>query len=110
MVYDAEDGYVVLFGGSFLNLTSFHTTYYNDTWALENGKWVNLTAAGPAPSPREGFEMAYDAEDGYVVLFGGHPGKGPNALNDTWTFSSGIWTNITGVRSPPARYLGIHGL
>ncbi len=105
MVYDAEDGYLVLFGGTYLNTTTYRTTYYNDTWAFENGRWTNITR-GPAPSPREGFGMAFDPEDGEVVLFGGHPLRGPNALNDTWEFSGGTWSNITGVRAPPARYWG----
>jgi hypothetical protein len=47
--------------------------------------------------------MAWDAADGYVVLFGGLSGSG--ALeSDTWTYLNGTWTNITSSvtgRPPP---------
>lgn len=105
LVYDAHDGYMLLFGGSYDNPSCLCLVYYNDTWAYSNGTWTNLTAT-VAPSPRDGFGLAYDGADGYVVLFGGHPGHGPNALNDTWKFSDGAWTNITTHHSPPARYWG----
>jgi hypothetical protein len=35
--------------------------------------------------------MAYDARDGYVVLFGDASGS----RNDTWTFQSGHWSDLT---------------
>jgi PKD repeat protein len=102
MVYDAADGYTLLFGGEYLNTSSFRTTYYNDTWAFENGTWRNLSIAF-APSPRFGFGLAYDVEDGYVVLFGGSS-KTASYLSDTWTYSGGVWTNITKATAPPARF------
>ena len=52
-----------------------------------------------APSPRAGAMIAYDARDGYLLLFGGgDPGAagGWYELGDTWTFSGTTWTNITG--------------
>jgi PKD repeat protein len=103
MVYDAKDGYLLLFGGEYLNASSFKYTYYNDTWAFEGGHWVNLTNP-VAPSPRFGFGLTYDAEDGYVVLFGGSS-RATSFLNDTWTYSGGNWTNITRPQgAPPPRY------
>jgi len=102
MVYDARDGYTLLFGGEYLNTSSFRDTYYNDTWAFENGTWRNLSIAS-APSPRFGFGLAYDAEDGYVVLFGGSS-QTTSFLSDTWTYSGGVWTNITKPTAPPARF------
>jgi PKD repeat protein len=68
--------------------------------------WTNLTF-GSAPSVREGFGLAYDGFDHYVVLFGGYQGSGTAGkyLNDTWKYLAGNWTNITGDvgPSPPAR-------
>ncbi|MCI4351075.1 MAG: PKD domain-containing protein [Thermoplasmata archaeon] len=48
--------------------------------------------------------MTYDAADGYVVLFGGL--SGTRAVNETWKFQDGAWTNITAVVSgaPSPRY------
>jgi PKD repeat protein len=54
--------------------------------------WNNLTGSvGLAPSPRI-TEMAYDASDGYVLLYGG---VYATVLGDTWTYANGNWTNIT---------------
>jgi hypothetical protein len=53
--------------------------------------------------------VAYDAADGYVLLFGGLDTTGGNVLyGDTWTFANGTWHNLTSeeVASPAPRYLG----
>jgi hypothetical protein len=69
--------------------------------------WAGL-AVNAAPSPRFGFEMVDDLSDGYILLFGGGltPSTGGDIpYNDTWTFSEGAWTNITGElsRAPSPR-------
>src|SRR2546428_13596664 len=46
--------------------------------------------------------MAYDAADGYVLLFGG---VHSSVLGDTWEFHSGAWTQLSTSSSPPARWL-----
>ncbi len=63
-----------------------------------NGSTGWSTVSGPAPPARELSTMAYDAADGYVVLFGGC-GR-VCAMNDTWTFANGVWTNVTGTTGP----------
>ncbi len=91
MVYDAADGYLVLFGGK-------------DTWKFSAGTWTKITSTGPPD--RYGPAIAYDTADGYVVLYGGVSGslcvggpcgQHPNSLHysDTWKFLDGSWTNIT---------------
>src|SRR4029077_8038026 len=66
MVYDAADGYVLLFGGQ--DVTNGNVL--GDTWKFSNGQ---LTQLSPTTSPlaRSDASIAYDAADGYVVLFGG---------------------------------------
>jgi len=67
MAYDAADGYVLLFGGT----ESFNsTTSLGDTWEFHAGQWTQLFPSS-SPSPRIFASMAYDAADGYVLLFGG---------------------------------------
>ena len=69
--------------------------------------WVNLTQnLSTAPSPREGAMMTFDPAIGGVLLFGGLSRN--RSLSDTWKFSAGHWTNLTGglTVSPPARYKG----
>jgi len=96
IVYDAADGYVLLFGGG----NAFRT--FGDTWKFTGGSWTNITSAGP--SSRLAASMAYDAADGYVILFGGSPSSSfSNPFHDTWKFSAGVWTNITTGPGPSAR-------
>jgi hypothetical protein len=109
MVYDASDGYVLLFGGD--NATGFPPVCsfgcaraFNDTWEFKAGVWKPLHI--PAPSPRLGASMVYDAADGYVLLFGGElwSTAGPGALTgETWSYHAGAWTNRMSA-GPSARF------
>jgi len=107
IAYDARDHCVVLFGGS-RAWNAPNTTLYNDTWIFAAGRWTNVTLAH-SPSVRQpGQAMTYDAKDGYVVLFGGYVAGGWT-LGDTWTFSRGVWTNVSGIApiwsvSPPSTF------
>jgi hypothetical protein len=105
MAWDTAAGYGVLFGGE-PNLCC-GPAYSNATWTF-NGSWHNVTAkVGTPPAGRDVHaQMAYDAGTGSVVLFGGDVnGQG---LSDTWNFTGGKWSNLTGSlsTSPPARTLG----
>jgi PKD domain/Galactose oxidase, central domain len=94
MVYDAKDGYVLLFGGCSKPLCPLL-----DTWKYQGGTWTNLTGSvGIVPTARYGAAIAYDARDGYVVLFGGISANG--VLGDTWTFEYGRWTEVATSASP----------
>lgn len=95
MTYDANDRYVLLFGG--FNGTS----YLSDTWEFSHGLWVQLSTS-PSPSPRANAAMTYDSEDNYLVLFGGRNSGG--ALGDTWQFVGGTWSQLNPTTSPSARY------
>lgn len=90
--YDARDGYVVVFGGHNPN-----ATIYSDTMRFNGTGYVRLCAGCVAgrnsPLGRYDAAMAYDAADGYVVLFGGLRSGGP--VGDTWSFAQGRWTNLT---------------
>lgn len=116
MVYDAADGYVLLY------------SVHSGTWAFSNGTWTHLhpstepsaigtmfydpalrrvllwsgsemwefgggnwTAESPIAGPVAGetFAGAYDAPFDYGVAFG--PGGGYD--NSTWVYSDGTWTN-----------------
>ncbi len=69
--------------------------------------WTNLTATvgSPVPSAREGSASAYDANDEFLLLFGGLGSRGAY-LGDTWTWSADRWVNVTaglsGAPSPRA--------
>jgi hypothetical protein len=101
MTYDAKDGYLLMFGGYGLN-SSGAPWYLNDSWAFSRGNWLELT---PHHSPhiRDNAGMAYDATDGYVVLFGGNYGYQVTLLSDTWKFAGGQWTRLSPSSHPGQR-------
>jgi hypothetical protein len=96
MVYDANTGNVILFGGIVQG-----NSYLGDTWAW-NGTSQTWTQLSPAasPSPRGGHAMANDRA-GNVVLFGGT--NGTNNSADTWVWNGTTWQQQSPVAAPPAR-------
>lgn len=103
--FDAADGYVVMFGG-----LGVSNTVYGTTWAFSHGNWSQLSVVGGiSPPARFQAQIAYDAADGYVVLFGGCADPACHTLlDDTWTFAHDRWTDISANQtvSPPARDRG----
>jgi len=93
MVYDKRNGYVVLFGGETPALE-------NQTWIFSSGHWKNLSPVHSPPA-RMYAGMAYDAKDGYVLLFGGYNDSDSTDFSDTWTFASGVWTQLNPTTHPP---------
>jgi hypothetical protein len=106
MVYDAADGYTLLFGGCAAwggVYWSHDCTALGDTWILSGGSWTNITSRlALSPPARADAGIAYDAVDRAVVLFGGF--NGTTVYNDTWTYAAGNWTEVTTTLSPPARF------
>lgn len=102
--FDPADGYDLVFGG-----ISSTGVYLRDTWAYANGRWSSLTpsslTSNNTPSARDGAAISYDPVTRAVYLFGGRGTAG--AMNDTWQFDGGNWTNVTGaVGTAPARRAG----
>lgn len=63
------------------------------------GNWTQVKPPN-APSNRSDPALVFDPKAGYLVLFGGTTlndsvSGGGVALNDTWTFSGGVWTNLS---------------
>lgn len=62
--------------------------------------------AAVVPAERSGAAVAWDAQQGRLVLFGGF-GRAPavrgEILRDTWTWTSAGWSRLTTAASPPAR-------
>ncbi|HZY91184.1 MAG TPA: kelch repeat-containing protein [Thermoplasmata archaeon] len=103
-VFDVADGYLLLFGGAAGSAT------LGDTWRFSSGTWSPVTVQGTPPPARAYAQGTYDPVRGSVVVFGGRSTAG-TALSDTWTYSAGVWTNLTGrlSSSPPARFAGALG-
>jgi hypothetical protein len=100
MVGDVADHEVVLFGGS--NSSSANAVYLNDTWTYQNGTWTAVSTPS-APAPRCSVAVSYDPVSQHVLLSGGWSNAQPWSFGDTWTFSSGTWTNITTASGPNPR-------
>jgi PKD repeat protein len=108
MTYDAADNAVVLFGGyggwtspteGVFGSCLGACTFLNDTWLYKNQSWHNVTAtAGGAPPATSSLSsgMAFDAADGYVVLYDGSGAGGTSAPleNETWEFHADKWAHI----------------
>jgi hypothetical protein len=118
-IYDALDGYVVVFGGCSVaspkytqSVPSCDTTHIlGDTWTYDDpaggvGSWTQLTTLKTQPSPRYSAGVATDSTTSGVILFGGCGSTCP--LSDTWLFASGAWTDITtSVGVPPTARFGM---
>ncbi|MCI4356062.1 MAG: hypothetical protein L3K18_02810, partial [Thermoplasmata archaeon] len=95
MAYDPQSQSVIMFGGG----GASPVPVINQTWEFSGGNWSKLNASG-APSPRYGASMAFDAAEGYLLLFGGSDRTG-NPVNETWSFENATWTNRTVGVAPP---------
>ena len=89
MAFDSGRGVAVLFGGRAPDRT-------NDTWEWDGTNWTQRTAvnATGTPYPRWLESMAYDAQLGETVMFGGDHLE-PNLLgpiDDTWLWDGTSWT------------------
>jgi len=93
-------GEVVMFGGS----TSKNVL--NDTWVWDGGNWTRIsTSPGSTPPARANAAVAYDANRGLVVMFGGSCSlSGTCLLNDTWTWNgkTRTWTLAQADTATPA--------
>jgi hypothetical protein len=117
LTFDSATNSVLLFGG--VAVPTDQLVYTNQTWSYTAATgWVNLTLPlsqqNPANTPptRVWMTMAYDPVNSCVVLFGGQMNQSKTSnptLGDTWTYSHGVWTNITAtlLLSPHARFGGV---
>jgi hypothetical protein len=94
MVYDSALGEALLFGGdtatAYITASASQAETYtlgaprNDLWAWNGSAWQQLHPA-TSPPARFSAQMAYDGEDGQVVLFGGAVNDTAD-IADTWVY------------------------
>lgn len=96
MAYDSSDGYVVLTGPNGNNGCTY--TYSNNVWNNLPGRSANNSTELCPPGVWAGTglwpytqSMADDPADKGVILFD---------TGQTWLFSAGLWTNLTGKVGP----------
>ena len=98
VAYDAADGYVVGFGGCECPANAGYGGVQSDTWKFSAGNWTAL-ATNASPPARALAGLAYDASDGYLLMFGGQGAS--STFNDTWEFTNGGWTRDHTARGAP---------
>jgi hypothetical protein len=103
MAYDALDSYVVMFGGFCKSPCGDNFGDSSTTWAFESGNWTEILPTGHPPARRD-TAMVFDPVDEAVVLFGGVNDTAGGALNDTWEYARGQWTEVDSTQGPPKEY------
>jgi len=102
MTYDAADGYVLLYGGLWYNSRIGEDLPLNDTWTFVHGQWSEISATSGGPPAEAWVGLAYDAADGYVLMFGGFNNTVGGTNDETWEYLNGAWTIAFPTVSPPA--------
>lgn len=97
MVFDAEAGRILLFGGA----DGPGSVRWNDTWEYDGVSWFQKSVA-VRPVPRGCHRMVYDSVRGRTVLFGGLTGWS-TPLGDTWEWDGVTWQQRTSATAPTPR-------
>jgi hypothetical protein len=93
MAFDPSSGEIVLAGGR----TS--SSYFKDTWTWDGENW---TQRQDMPEPRAAAGMAWDSDNGRLILFGGDAAPA-DTRNQTWAWQGGTWSELNPAASPSAR-------
>lgn len=105
VAYDRRRGEAILFGGNTVLFGSDESPpeFLDDTWRWRDSAWARISVT-PHPSPRAEAAMAYDAERGRVVLFGGYrlEHESTRRLSDTWEWNGESWRELDAA-GPAAR-------
>jgi hypothetical protein len=97
MAYDAEDKFVVLFGGS--TIDKQYGEHTGETWKWNRKEWIKLDIE--QPNGIFNASMVYDNEHEELIRFGGWNGK--SRINETWSFSNNKWNKLDTEDSPSPR-------
>ena len=97
MVYLKGTRRIVMLGGERANGTPT-----DDMWIWRGSRWEQVS--GDHPLNRTEFGAAALGANG-ILVFGGRDADPPHqALNDTWTYENGVWTELSIADGPAARY------
>jgi hypothetical protein len=93
MGYDASSGNVVMFASA------------DSIWTWNGTTWAELPAPATTPPAATRQSMAYDADTGGAVLFGGLTTTQwpPATLHSTWTWDGTNWAREPAATHPPGR-------
>ncbi|MGE3109013.1 MAG: kelch repeat-containing protein [Phycisphaerales bacterium] len=90
LAFNPVDGRALYFGGRVYSFLDYF--YFDDTWEWDGVSWSRLDIAGP--SERAGAAMAYDADRGRFVLFGGAASE-DILTGETWEWDGAQWALVS---------------
>ena len=103
LVYNRGARAIVLFGGWYETPDDYYRRW-NDTWAfyVVNRTWSERHPSS-SPPPRSDAAVAYDDNEGTILLFGGFDGN--TYLGDMWSYSfeNNAWVPRSNARMPSPR-------
>lgn len=107
LAYDVTDHYLVLYGG----YNEATATLYSDTWKFTSSGWSQLSPSTDPGLLRSAYFASSAGDGGYPLLYGGDTSAFlGGAVNSTWIFRAGQWTNVTSRVGPPPTPLNFGAL
>jgi hypothetical protein len=100
LAFDSARNRTVLFGGYLYNGSMDES--FNDTWEYDGTTWTRRFSP-VNPSARWAHGMAFDADLGVTIVFGGYSPNGTvYDTADTWAWDGNEWASLTTGPAPPA--------
>ena len=97
MVYDSQNKYIVLFGGSTIDKQYGNSS--GETWIYNDKKWMKLDIN--QPNGIFNASMIYDKLSDKLIRFGGWNGN--NRINETWVLTNNEWKKSLTETQPTSR-------
>src|SRR5258706_10091412 len=96
ITYDPRRGRIVVVGDASM------------AWEYDGTAWTSISPATHPPVV-DSAGIAFDAQLGKVVLFGGEDSTLLNALDATWTWDGATWIDVSGPTRPTGRVAPVVG-
>lgn len=100
LVYDANAGMVLMYGGSDRPSWTGQMTNFRDllTYNVKSNTWESIPEPNPFPGTLSRFAMVYIPDTDQFIVFGGQVGGGiENYTNQTWIYdlNTNTWADVT---------------
>jgi Galactose oxidase, central domain len=101
MIYDPDDGRVLLVGGSTPVDGGKRFQFFGDLWAFDGAAWRQLPSSD---SQRSGVALARDSRRRRILSFGGYSGAAP--FDDVRELEGGLWRSVGWILADAAAEVG----
>ena len=109
IVYDSNEGLLVLYGGNSYSDPQLNFNHLSDTWTYDYSRNLWTEIAAGTPGARDYSVEGFDPATSTVLLVGGFGNR--QILSDTWALArpAGTWQPVSTAVSPPPRFAGVGG-